>query len=162
VLYGIASTYNVGTTGDGFDLEDLGEITTRLPDRWEPRARWLAHRSVYTEAERLDRAAGGGTVYRPLVAGEPSALLGYPRHNSSAMESDFATSTNRIAIFGDFNQYLIADKIGLTIELIPHMVNGDGAPTGERGLFAYWRNDGVVLVDSAFRVLTVGVVTTGI
>lgn len=164
VLYGIGSTYNVGTTGDGFDLEDLGRITTRLPDRWEPRARWLAHRAVYTEAERLDRAAGGGSAnaYRPLSAGEPPVLLGYPRHNSSAMESDFATSTNRIAIFGDFGQYLIIDKIGLTVELIPHMVNGDGNPTGERGLFAYWRNTGLVVIDSAFRVLTVGVVTTGI
>lgn len=160
VLYGIAATYNVGTTGDGFDTEDLGVITTRLPDRWEPRARWLAHRAMYTEAERLDRAAGGGSIYRPLAAGEPATLLGYPRHNSSEMESDFTTATNRIGIFGDFNQFLIADKVGLTVELIPHMVNGDGNPTGERGLFAYWRNSSKVLIDSAFRVLTVGVVTS--
>lgn len=162
VLYGIASTYNVGTTGDGLDVEDFGRITTRLPDRWEPRARWLAHRAVYTEAERLDRAAGGGSVYRPLAAGEPPSLLGYPRHNASAMESDFTTAANRIAIFGDFGQYVIVDKIGLTVELIPHMVNGDGNPTGQRGLFAYWRNSAEVIVDSAFRVLTVGVVTSGV
>lgn len=162
VLYGIASTYNVGTTGDGLDTDDFRVVTNRLPDRWEPRARWLAHRAVYTEAERLDHAAGVSSDYRPLVAGAPRELLGYPRHNSSAMESDFSTATNRIAIFGDFGQFLIVTKIGLTIELIPHMVNGDGNPTGERGLFAYWRNTSEVLVDSAFRVLTVGVVTTGV
>lgn len=162
VLYGIASTYNVGTTGDGFGLDDLDRITTRLGDRWEPRARWLAHRAMYTEAERLDRATGGGSVYRPLADGAQPTLLGYPRHNSSEMESDFTTATNRIAIFGDFNQFVIVDKIGLTIELIPHMVNGDGNPTGQRGLFAYWRNSSEVVVDSAFRVLTVGVVTSGV
>jgi HK97 family phage major capsid protein len=162
VLYGIASTYNVGTTGDGFDTADLRVLTTRLGDRWEPRASWLAHRAVYTEAERLDHAAGVSSDYRPLAAGEPRALLGYPRYNTSAMESEFATATNRVAIFGDFGQFLIVTKIGLTVELIPHLVNGDGNPTGERGLFAYWRNSSVVLVDSAFRVLTIGVVTTGI
>lgn len=162
VLYGIASTYNVGTTGDGFDTGDLRVITTRLGDRWEPRASWLAHRAVYTEAERLDAASGINPAYRPLVQGEPRSLLGYPRYNTSAMESDFATATNRVAIFGDFSQFLIVTKIGLTVELIPHLVDGNGMPTGERGLYAYWRNSSVVLVDSAFRVLTIGVVTTGI
>ncbi len=162
VLYGIASTYNVGTTGDGFDTDDLRVLVNRLPDRWEPRARFLAHRAVYTEAERLDAASGLNPTHRPLVQGAPLSLLGYPRHNSSAMESDFTTAANRVAIFGDFNQFLIVEKIGLTVELIPHMVNGDGNPTGERGLFAYWRNSSVVLVDSAFRVLTIGVVTSGV
>ncbi|HEU4571464.1 MAG TPA: phage major capsid protein [Candidatus Limnocylindrales bacterium] len=159
VLAGIATTYNVGTTGDGFDTEDLGRITTRLGDRWEPRARWLAHRAIYTEAERLDRAAGGGSVYRPLAAGEPANLLGYPRHNSSAMESDFTTDGNRIAIFGDFGQFVIVDKIGLTVELVPHMVDTNGKLVG-RGLLARFRNSSAVVVDSAFRVLTVGVVTS--
>lgn len=162
VLFGLASTSDVGTTGDGFDTGDLRVLTTRLGDRFEPNARWLAHRAVYTEAERLDHAAGVSSDYRPLAVGEPRTLLGYPRFNSSAMESDFATSTNRIAIFGDFNNFLIVDKIGLTVELIPHLVDGSGNPTGERGLFAYWRNSSVVLVDGAFRVLVIGVVTTGI
>lgn len=161
VLYGISSTYNVGTTGDGLDLDDFGVITNRLGDRWEPRASWLAHRAIYTEAERLDRAGGGGDRYRPLVAGAPRELLGYPRYNASSMESDFTTAANRIAIFGDFGQFVIVDKIGLSVELIPHMVNTDGKVVG-RGLLARFRNSSAVVVDSAFRVLTVGVVTSGV
>jgi predicted phage gp36 major capsid-like protein len=78
------------------------------------------------------------------------------------MESDFTTATNRVAIFGNFQNYIIVTKIGLTVELIPHMFDGSGDPTGQRGLFAYWRNSAEVVVDSAFRVLTVGVVTTGV
>ena len=112
--------------------------------------------------QRGNRAAGVSAASRPRGGGEPRTLLGYPRFNSSAMESDFTTSTNRIAIFGDFSNFLIVDKIGLTVELITHIVDGNGNPTGERGLFAYWRNSSVVLVDSAFRVLTIGVVTTGV
>jgi HK97 family phage major capsid protein len=162
VLYGIASTYNVGTTGDGFDLEDLARITGKLPDRWEPRASWLAHRAIYSEAERLDRAAGGGSVYRPLAAGAPNVLLGYPRFNSSTMESDYTTDTNRVAIFGDFKQFIIGDKIGLTVEFVPHVFDGSGYLTGQRALFAYWRTGSVVAIDSAFRVLTIGVVTSGV
>ena len=163
VLYGIASTYNVGTTGDGFDLEDLGVIQTRLAPRWRPRAAWLAETAIYTEAERLDRASGGGSAnaYRPLADGAPDRLLGKPRYESSAMESDFTTASNRIAIYGDFSQYVIADKIGLSVELVPHMVDADGKIVG-RGLLARFRNSGAVVVDSAFRVLTVGVVTSGV
>lgn len=162
VLYGIASTYNVGTTGDGFDIEDISEMTTRLGDRWEPRASFLAHRRVFTKAEALDRAANGSAIsYRPLIAGAPRELLGYPRYNASEMESDFATSGHRIMVFGDFGQYVIADKIGLSVELVPHMVDGDGKLVG-RGLLARFRNGGIVAVDSAFRVLTVGVVTSGV
>jgi len=85
-----------------------------------------------------------------------------PYRRSPGKTSRPWSSTNRIAIFGDFSNFLIVDKIGLTVELIPHMFDGSGDPTGQRGLFAYWRNSAEVVVDSAFRVLTIGVVTTGV
>ena len=162
VVAGLAATSLVGTTGDGFDLTDVDRLINRLPDRWEPRARFLGHRATYTEIERLQRALGGGDVYRAFAAGQPASLLGYPRHNASEMDSDFATTGQQVLMLGDFNQFLIVDKIGLTVELIPHRVNGDGNPTGQRGLYAYWRNSSVILVDAAFRLLQIGVVTTGV
>lgn len=164
VVYTLDATSEVGTTGDGFDLDDIGVLAGRLPDRFEPRARFLGHRLVYTEIARLDRVNGNGSgMYRPLASGQPPTLLGYPAHNSSAMESDFTTTGNEILLFGDFSTgFLIVDKVGMSVELIPHIVNGDGNPTGQRGIFAHWRNSSVVLVDNAFRLLKVGVVTTGI
>lgn len=160
IVAGLASTSDVGTTGDGFDLEDLDRLVNALPDRFEPRARFMGHRAVFTKIESLQRALGGGDVYRAMSAGAPPSLLGYSRHNNSAMESDYTTSGNDILLFGDFSNFLIVDKAGMAIELDPHVRDGNGKWTGQRALLAHWRNSSLILVDNAFRILKVGVVTS--
>jgi HK97 family phage major capsid protein len=159
IVYGLAATSDVGTGGDGFALDDLDRLTSRLPDRFEPGASFLAHRAVYTEIERLDRALGASPQYRGQAAGEPALLRGYPRYNSSAMEDVFTTADARILVFGNFRTgFLIVDKVGMTVEIDPHVRNGDGKWTGQRALLVHWRNSSLVLVDNAFRALKVGVV----
>ena len=158
VVYGLDATSDVGTTGDGFDLGDIDRLVARLPDRFEPRASFLAHRAIYSEIETLARAAGVNEP--PLAAGSASTLKGYPRRNSSAMEDDFTTSGNEILLFGDFNYFLIVDKIGLGLEIDPHVRDGDGKWTGQRALLAHYRNSSLILADNAFRLLKVGVVTS--
>lgn len=54
---------------------------------------------------------------------------------------------------GDFSRFVIIDRIGLTIELIPHIVGTNHRPTGQRGLFAYWRVGSKVVDAGAFRAL---------
>jgi hypothetical protein len=71
------------------------------------------------------------------------------------MTSTMAT-TNKIAIYGDFSNFLIADRIGGTIELIPHLFGATSRfPMGQRGLYYYWRVGSDVLVQNAFRYLEV-------
>jgi predicted phage gp36 major capsid-like protein len=36
---------------------------------------------------------------------------------------------------------------------VPHLFGANRRPTGQRGLYAFWRNNSKVLVDNAFRVL---------
>ena len=48
------------------------------------------------------------------------------------------------------------DRIGLSVEVIPHLVGTNHRPTGQRGLYAYWRNGAGVLSANAFRVLVTG------
>lgn len=158
VIYGLDATSDVGTDSDGLSIDDPNRIAGRLPDRYEPNARWMAHRAVFLEVERLARAAGFNEP--PIAAGAQPTLLGYPRHNNSAMTSDFTTSGNDIMLFGDFQNFLIVDKIGLSVEVDPHVRNGDGAWTGTRALLAHWRNSSVILVDNAFRLMKVGSVTS--
>jgi HK97 family phage major capsid protein len=159
IAYGLAATSDVGTGGNGFSLDDIDRVASRLPDRFEPNASWLAHRAVYSEAERLARAVGVSEP--PLAAGPARTLKGYPRFNSSAMESNFAEDDARIAIFGDFRQgFLIVDKVGMTVEIDPHVRDTNGKWTGQRALLVHWRNSSLVLIDNAFRALKVGVVTS--
>ena len=46
-----------------------------------------------------------------------------------------------------------AHRIGLLIGLIPHLFGSNRRPTGERGLYAYWRNGSKVVDANAFRAL---------
>jgi hypothetical protein len=41
----------------------------------------------------------------------------------------------------------------MTIEQIPMLFGSNRRPTGQRGMYAYWRNTGVVVDPAAWRVL---------
>ncbi len=61
-----------------------------------------------------------------------------------------------IGVIGDYSRYYkIVDRIGMNIELVPHLFgSGQGnLPTGSRGLFAYWRTGAKVLNAAAFKTL---------
>lgn len=163
VVAGLAATSDVGTTGDGFDIEDVHRLINALPDRFEPRAQFLGHRAVYSAIAQFGNAAnaGAGAVWQTMGQGRPAQLLGYPARYSSAMESDYTTDGNDILLFGDFRAgFIIVDKVGLTVEIDPHVRNGDGKWTGQRALLMHYRNNSMVLVDNALRLLKVGVVTS--
>lgn len=160
IIYTLDGSSLVGTGGDGFSLDDLSRLTSRLGDRFEPRARFMAHRAVFDAIEDLERALGTGVTYRPLAQGEPPNLKGYPRHNNSAMSRDYVTGGEDILLFGDFNYFIIVDRVGLGIEVDPHVRDGNGKWTGQRALLAHWRNGTTIIADNAFRLLRVGVVTS--
>ena len=64
------------------------------------------------------------------------------------------TSSSFVAVFGDFSNYVIADRIGLTVELIPHLFHtANNRPSGSRGWYAYYRVGADSVNDSAFRHL---------
>jgi HK97 family phage major capsid protein len=58
-------------------------------------------------------------------------------------------------IYGDFSNYVIADRIGMTVEFIPHLVGANRRPTGQRGWYAYYRVGADSVNDGAFRMLNV-------
>ena len=72
------------------------------------------------------------------------------------MSSKTTTKKEKVLLYGDLEQtYRIVDRVGLSIEIIPHLFGANARPTGERGLFAYWRTSGAVLVDNAARLLSI-------
>jgi HK97 family phage major capsid protein len=79
-------------------------------------------------------------------------LLGKAFYEASEMP-DVTTSGVKFLIVGDFSRYVIADRIGLTVDLIPHLMGANRRPTGERGIYGYWRNGAKVVDANAFRAL---------
>ena len=65
-------------------------------------------------------------------------------------------ATNYLLAFGDFSNYVIVDRIGLSIELVPHLLHtSNNLPSGKRGILAWFRTGADSVNDSAFRLLNV-------
>ena len=66
------------------------------------------------------------------------------------------TTGAKIAILADWQTaFIVVDRVGMRIELVPHLVGTNRRPTGQRGLFAYWRVGSGVLAANAARYLEV-------
>jgi HK97 family phage major capsid protein len=144
-----ASNANDGVT---FTVNSISAADNALPPRFAPRAQWLARKNTYNTIRTLD---SNGTLYVRLTDGRPPELLGYPAREASAMPVRFTNSTifgARYAILGDWSNFLVVDKAGMDIEIVPHLFSNN-LPTASRGIFAMWRNNSLVLNGNAFRVL---------
>ncbi len=147
---GIAATSDV--TANAFAVGTLYDLEEALPPRFRARAKWLANRAVYNAARQLD-TAGGANLWVRLPDSLGSELIGYPVAEASEMVAAAAgTIGDRYLVFGDFSQFLIVDRIGMNVELVPHLLGANRRPTGQRGILAVWMNNCHVLIDNAFRV----------
>ena len=158
VVGGLDAASRVTTAaGDTFAIADLFTLTGALPPRFRTaRSAFLANRAVYDLVRMFgagDDIGQGAVWVDSLQAGNPSRLVGYNAYEASSMASE-VTSDDDFLLFGDFQQFIIVDRVGMSIELIPHMFDGSGNPTGTRGIWAMWRNSSAILVDNAFRLLT--------
>lgn len=135
-----------------FAVADIYSLLEGLPPRWQPGASFVANLKYLNKIRQFD-TYGGASLWVQLGNGTPSRLLDIPTFQYSAY-STAATSGASIVTIGDFSQYLIADRIGMNIELVPQLFGTvSNYPTGQRGLFAYWRNSAVVLSPTAFKTL---------
>ena len=63
-------------------------------------------------------------------------------------------SANKIAIYGNIAAgFTIVDRIGMAVELIPTLFGASKRPTGQKGLFAFWRTGSKVVNAAALRTL---------
>lgn len=164
ILDGLTASELVDSdTDETFAVEDLYLTEEALGPRHRARASWLASRNTYNLIRQF-ASADGPEVYRDrlpqgLGAGRMQAdLLGYPAYESTAMPSipESFDGDVELMVFGDFRHYLIVDKVGMTVEVIPHLfATNANRPSGQRGVYAYWRNGAGVLVPNAFRVLNI-------
>lgn len=144
------------TTNDTFSIADVYKLHEALPSRFRRNATWAADVQVINKIRRFGEGTTGSNsaFWADLGSGQPPLLLGRPIVEASSMETFDATGTENILVFGDFSRYVIADRVGTTIELIPHLFDvTNNRPTGQRGFWAMKRTGGDVVTDEAFRLL---------
>lgn len=160
VLIGGTAVYTTAGTA-AFAVGDIYAAEERLAPRHRQRAVWVGNRSIYNRVRQFDTAGGANlwteNLQRGLANQVPSPgntgynLIGYPAYEASTMGTTIATG-GTVAVLGDFNKYVIVDRVGMNVELVPHLfATNANRPSGQRGLLFFWRNSAKVVDPLAFR-----------
>jgi HK97 family phage major capsid protein len=165
VLTGATGT-TAAATGLTITAANLYSLEAALAPRFRPRAQFVANRAMYNIIRALDTAGGAQLWLRigELIGNAPASsggngntglrLLGYAVNELSTMSATVVNGT-KIMLLGDFSMFKIIDRVGMTVELVPHIFGaGNRYPIGQRGLYAYWRNGSKVIDAAGFRALT--------
>lgn len=155
-LTGTSSVVNA-TSDDTFALADVYKVRDALPAKWRRRASWLANNAIYSKVRQFDTSGGGG-FWTNLNSDRPPLLMGRQAIEAEAMDDTITTSGavhNYSLIFGDFANFVVARRLGMTVELIPHLFGANRRPTGQRGWVAWYRVGSDSINDAAFRMLDV-------
>lgn len=146
----------VVTTNAQFGDVDIDKVWAALPEKWRARASWF----MSVGYENKIRAFGSGTATSRFTVDQTkegiSLLNGRPVILSDYAPAVATTTTARnLLAVGDFSNYVLAQRAGMSIEVLPLVVGTtSNRPTGERGLFAYARVGADSVLDTAFRLLT--------
>jgi HK97 family phage major capsid protein len=157
VITALAAGQKVATaTADVLVSADVTKPAVALPPRWQPNAAYIANNATAIAVGAFETT--GGSLRYPEINGTPATLLRKPFHEHSGMETAGTTATagnDSVLLLGAFDQYLVVDRVGTTVEYIPHLFGTtNNRPTGQRGWYMYWRTGGDALIDDAFRLLT--------
>jgi HK97 family phage major capsid protein len=155
LVAGSGTIANVAPDTDGaLYSADVYDLFAALPPRYRSNASWV----MSLDAQNAVRALGDdklGNFTVDLKAGYNFQLLGRPVYEQSAFP-DFTGTTGvaNIMVVGDFRNYVIFDRVGSRVELIPHLFHTDtNLPRGQRGLIYWFRTGADSVNDNAFRLL---------
>lgn len=152
VLTGLSTSQRIQTAGTAaFAIADVYSLKQSVPARFMPNATFAWHPNRVDSIYRFTPA--GSTSEPQALPTRDGPLLGRPVVEWSTLPTA-TTSATKIGIYGDFHAgFTIADRIGMSVELVPHLFGGSGRPSGQRGVFAYWRTGSKVVVPEALRYL---------
>jgi HK97 family phage major capsid protein len=160
ILTALSANTNVRvalTTAGSVGAPDPYKVWQALPQRFRRNASWLM--SVATN--NAIRQLGTANVYHAYTVNLPQdwadTLFRRAVRESPYMPDNTTntTATIGIAVVGDFSNYLIARRGGMSVELIPMLFDvTSNRPTAQRGWFAYSRIGGGSVNDLGFRLLT--------
>lgn len=145
-----------GTGSEALAAADIYKLQNALPPRFQPRAAWNANLAVLNTIRQFETTNGAKMF--PELQANPPMLLGRNVFENSNMDGTIdasATANNYVALYGDFSQFVIVNRIGSTLELVPHLFGANHRPTGQRGALLWFRTGSDVVVPNAFRLLNV-------
>jgi HK97 family phage major capsid protein len=154
-LFAASATVGVLPTTDGqFGAVDVRAIFGALGARYRPNASFMSSIDTMNEVRGFDTTGGLSNQTVDLTQPYNFQVLGRPYYENSGFP-DFTGTTGaaNILVVGDFRNYVIFDRIGSRVEFIPHLMGANNRPSGQRGLYFWWRVGGKTVNTNAFRLL---------
>ena len=150
------SSIVASATADTYAIADVYSTHDGLAAKYRGRAAWLMNIKTIGLTRQFDTGGGAGLLAR-LGDPTPQSLLGRPLYEASAMDGVInAGADNYMVVFGAWENYVIADRIGMTLELVPHLfATATNRPSGNRGLYGYARTGADSVNDGGFSMLNV-------
>lgn len=136
---------------------DVYNVQNALPPRFQPNAQWASNLAIVNTLRQLETS--NGALKFPSLQDNPPRLLGRAMNEISNMDGTInpaASENNYLLVYGDFGAgMVIVDRIGSTLELVPHPFWANRRPTGQRGAILWWRTGSDVVIPNAFRLLSI-------
>jgi HK97 family phage major capsid protein len=141
------------TTAATLGLADIHSLYQAVPIRHRRLGTFLMN-PTYSLALKALGATVGASYTNDLTRAPSSHILGRPLvEDDDAPATQTTTVRDNEIIFGNFEQFVIADVAGMSVEPIPHMLGSNRRPDGTRALYAHWRVGSGSTNDLAFRLL---------
>jgi HK97 family phage major capsid protein len=155
ILDATAASEVASTTDAGFGQEDVYKVWKALPQKYRRRASWMMSVDINNRIRQFGTANVFHATTKELPAEWADILFG-KRVYESPYFPDFTGTTGKEhrLVVGDWSNYLIARRGGMSVELVPHLFHTDNnRPSGQRGWFAWARIGGNSVNHAAFRLL---------
>ncbi len=143
----------VVTTDGAFGAVDLYKVWDALPNRFRKNASWMSSTDVQNEIRNFG-ATFGANFTSSIAQKGLTELFGGSYYLNDFMD-DFTGTTGaaNLLVVGDFKKFLIAQRQGMVVELVPTLFGSNRRPTGQRGLFAWARVGSDVTTTKGFKLL---------
>lgn len=141
-------------TPETLTAADVYALIEAVPPRFRAQAQWMANLGILNRLDQLE-TTNGAKKFPEL---DSNRLLRRAVHENSNMDGSInaaATADNFAMIVGDWSNFVIVDRIGTTLELIPNLVGANRRPTGQRGALLWFRTGSDCVNTAAFRMLNI-------
>ena len=145
------------TTAGAIGAVDINRVWDALPIRYRrtgARTAWMSSTDVEGDIQQL--GAGNDSAFTVNFTAEGvTRLKGRDYYNNDYMaDMPAGTTAGNVLIVGDWQNYLIAQRAGMNVELVQHVFDvTNSRPTGQRAWFAWARVGADSINDLAFRLL---------
>jgi len=157
-----ASVSKVMVTTDGsLGAVDIYALRDALPIRYRGNANWMSNTATNTAVRQFGAGSSPDANFTVDMTAEGAyQVLGRRWYLNDYMDapvgSGGSTSASDITpvIFGDWRNFVIANRVGATVETVPHVLDTTtGMPTGQRMTFMWARIGSNVVNPNGFRYL---------